>query len=312
MQLAGALLLAAGLVAFVGIHVAEFVYPGYSVSENFVSDLGATCSDLASSAPRDCVVVQPASVIFSLSTDALGLLVLAAAYLLLPMERPRRLPLLLGVTGLGALGVGLVSEAYSPYHSIFALAAFLGGALAALESFRILPRPLGYVSLVLGGVALVALAWFSVAAVELRTAGSLSVWVPLGVGGMERMVVYPILLWVVIFGVALLALPEPLAKCVPVAASQEGVVGPHSSPGPALRPISRRNSRGVRRSEAPEKSESVVTRRASPMARTAARAPASFAPTRAMWSFEITTSDSRTRSHVSRMKSRNFPATSLP
>ncbi len=215
-QQAGALLLVGGLIAFVGIHAAEFLYPGYSVSQDFVSDLGATCADLASNAPRDCVVVQPASAVFSLSIDALGVLVLAAAYLMLPMTRVRLLAILMGVTGFGALGVGLVSEAHSPFHSIFALSAFLGGALAALESFRILPRPLGVVAVALGGVALVALGWFSVAAVALRTATIPSLWVPFGVGGMERMVVYPILAWVILFGTALLTMANPLERPVAV------------------------------------------------------------------------------------------------
>lgn len=215
-QLAGILLLVAGLVSFTGIHLAEFLYPGYSVSQNFVSDLGATCSDMASSSPHDCVVVQPASAVFSLSTDALGLLVLAAAYVLYATARLRQLAILMGVTGLGALGVGLVSEAYSPLHSVFALTAFMGGGLAALASFRVMPRPLGFVSLALGGVALVALGWFSLAALALRLAAageaSFSVWVPLGIGGMERMVVYPILFWVVVLGVSLLASPDSLAR----------------------------------------------------------------------------------------------------
>ena len=208
-------------MSFVGIHLAEFVYPGYSVSQNYVSDLGATCSDLATSLPHDCVVVQPASAIFSLSTDALGLLILAAAYLMYPMGRSKRLSVLLGLTGLGALGVGLVSEAYSPYHSAFALTAFLAGGLAALESFRLLPRPLGYVSVALGTIALVALGWFALLALALRAAAggaaALSVWAPLGVGGTERMIVYPVLLWVVVFGAALLTLPDPFRKPVAVA-----------------------------------------------------------------------------------------------
>lgn len=217
-RLVGLLLLAGGLVGFGGIHVAEFAYPGYSVSEDFVSDLGATCADIASS-PHDCTVVQPASAIFSLSVDALGLLVLLAAYLAYPLVLPRRLALLLGVTGLGALGVGLVSEAYSPYHSLFALTAFLGGSVTALASFRVLARPLAYVSLALGCLATVALGWFSLLSLEIRAtaAGTAfpAIWSPLGVGGMERMVVDPILVWVVVFGTILLLVPGGLARPSP-------------------------------------------------------------------------------------------------
>lgn len=233
LPLAGVCLLVGGLVAFVGIHLAGLVYPGYSLSENFVSDLGATCSDLVANAPRDCVVMQPASTIFSLSTDALGILVVAAAYLIYQVRGPRRLAALLGLTGLGALGVGLVSEAYSPWHAIFSLATFLGGSLAALESFRVLPRPLGYVSLALGGIALVAIGWFSLAALAERgVIGGLSIWVPLGVGGTERMIVYPILLWVVMLGVLLMAAPESLGMRAGAApASREPAQGSLSDSG---------------------------------------------------------------------------------
>ncbi len=214
-QWTGLLLLVGGLVALVGIHLAELAYPGASVSEDFVSDLGATCADIASG-PHDCVVFQPASAIFSVSVDVLGLTVLAAAYLAYPLVLPKRMSLILGATGLGALGVGLVSEAYSPFHSIFALTAFLGGSVAALMSFRILPRPVGYVALGLGGIALAALGWFSLLSLEIRAtaAGTAfpSIWSPIGVGGMERMVIYPVLLWVVVFGTALLVLPGILAK----------------------------------------------------------------------------------------------------
>jgi len=221
--MAGLLLLAGGIVSLIGIHAAEFVYPGYSVSQNFVSDLGATCSDVGTNAPHDCVVVQPASAIFSLSAGARGVAVFAAAYLMYPMGRPKRLAVLLGLTGLGALGVGLVSEAYSPYHAIFALVAFLLGGIAALESFRFLPRPLGYVSVVLGCIALVALGWFSLIALGTRGAAggeaALPIWAPLGAGGTERMILYPVLLWVVVFGAALVALPHLFAKPAPVAAA---------------------------------------------------------------------------------------------
>ncbi len=202
-------------MGFGGIHAAELAYPGYNVSEDFVSDLGATCVDIASS-PHDCTVVQPASTIFSLSVDALGLLVLVAAVLAYPLVLPRRLALLLGVTGLGALGVGLVSEAYSPFHSAFALTAFLGGSVTALSSFRVLPRPLAYVCLALGCLATVALGWFSLLSLEIRAtaAGTTfpTIWSPLGVGGMERMVVDPILAWVAVFGAARLFLPGGLVR----------------------------------------------------------------------------------------------------
>src|SRR5579875_2759701 len=54
----------AGLLLFIGIlqflfslMAAEFLYPGYSVSQNYISDLGATCRST-------CQIFQPSSSIF--------------------------------------------------------------------------------------------------------------------------------------------------------------------------------------------------------------------------------------------------------
>ena len=170
-----------------------------------------------------------------MSVDALGLLVLGAAYLAHPLVLPKWMCALLAVTGLGALGVGLVSEAYSPYHSAFAITAFLGGSLAALLSFRVLPRPLGYASVALGCVALVALGWFGLLALELRaTAGGTafpSVGSPLGVGGMERMTIDPVLLWLVVFGTSRLLGPGGRQRASPLEPeAKEAAVPPDASP----------------------------------------------------------------------------------
>jgi hypothetical protein len=82
------------------------------------------------------------------------------------------------------------------------------------------------VSVALGTLALVALGWFALLALAIRaTAGgaaTLSIWAPQGVGGTERMIVYPILLWVVVFGAACLVLPDPFGKPVAVATPEKG------------------------------------------------------------------------------------------
>ena len=213
-------------MSFAGISLAEAVYPGYSVSRNFVSDLGATCENMGALLPRECVYVQPASTIFSVCTDVLGILILAAGYLLYPMGPSRRLPILLGLTGIGALGVGLVSEEHSPYHGVFALMVFLPGSLAALESSRVVPRPLRYAFITLGSVALFALGWFGLLLASGSAAGGPTgsgIWAPLGVGGTERLIVYPVLLWVVLFGLTLVARSEA------VAGSADGPTGARSA-----------------------------------------------------------------------------------
>ena len=62
-----------GAVQFVfGLNLAEDLYPGYSVSTNYISDLGANYD-------VDCNIVQPSSTIFNSSAFLVGLLVLVAA-----------------------------------------------------------------------------------------------------------------------------------------------------------------------------------------------------------------------------------------
>jgi len=76
---AGVLAFVAGVQGILGVMVAEATYPEYSVSQNFLSDLGATCHYGAGTSP--CFVVQPASIIFNSVLFLLGSLSLASAYL---------------------------------------------------------------------------------------------------------------------------------------------------------------------------------------------------------------------------------------
>jgi len=49
-----------GAIQFVlGMLIAEFLYPGYSVSMNYISDLGATCR-------TTCIIHQPSASIFGM------------------------------------------------------------------------------------------------------------------------------------------------------------------------------------------------------------------------------------------------------
>lgn len=74
--IAGALLFAAGIIAFMGIVTAEALYPpGYSASLNEISDLGAT-------EPPDSVTTQPSATIFNVAMMVCGVLALAAAHCL--------------------------------------------------------------------------------------------------------------------------------------------------------------------------------------------------------------------------------------
>ena len=190
----------------IGVSIAESVYPGYNVNQNYLSDLGATRR--STDGVVSLVIQQPASAIFTTILIIWGVFLLAGAYLMFATAKARRPLIFMGLYGLGVLGAGIFSEAFYPTHGIFSLFAFFFGALAAIDSFRLERRPMSYVSPILGLIALVALSLF----LGVAGFGLPSIDTPLGGGGMERMVVYPTALWLVAFGASVIAAPELAAR----------------------------------------------------------------------------------------------------
>ncbi|MEM3684322.1 MAG: DUF998 domain-containing protein [Conexivisphaerales archaeon] len=180
----------AGLLLFIGVlqflfslMLAEFLYPGYSVSQNYISDLGATCRTI-------CQVYQPSSTIFNSSLVLTGIFVVAAGYFywLSGGARSRLLTALLYVAGVSAAGVGLFPETTGILHSIFSIIVFFSMAFAAIASFRVIKQPLSTLSLLLGLMTLVFIFLY---------VGK--VYLGLGAGGAERLIVYPVLFWALSF-----------------------------------------------------------------------------------------------------------------
>ena len=186
-----------GAVQFsIGLILAEIYYPSYNVSTNYVSDLGATCPTL-----QTCVINQPTSMIFNSSIVLLGLLILVGAYFLQRAFHWKPATAMIALAGIGALGVGLFPETTGVWHSIFSLIVFLFAGLAALVTARFQKKPMFYFSVILGLLTLAALV--------LYVGG---IYLGLGAGGMERMVVYPVLVWSVGFGGHMMAIDErPMA-----------------------------------------------------------------------------------------------------
>lgn len=189
----------AGLALFVGaiqfgigLILAEIYYPGYNVSTNYVSDLGATCPSGGT-----CTIYQPSSDIFNGSIIILGLLVLLSAYFIQKSFAWKPATGLITIAGIGALGVGFFPETTGVVHSIFSLIVFLFAGLSAIVTFWLQKPPLSYLSIILGAVTLFALFLY---------VGD--IYLGLGAGGMERMVLYPVLLWATGFGGHLMGLED--------------------------------------------------------------------------------------------------------
>ncbi len=207
-QVAGAVLLLAGILFVVSVNVSEAVYPGYSVSQNWVSDLGATCVMGPDYMPVSCTHVQPASDIFRTSIGVAGVLSLCSAYLLLPVARSRWLVVLIGLGGVGLLGLSIFDMASNVPHVLFSMLGFTALVIATVYSSRFVHRPLSFVWLGLGLVALTAMLILFTVGGEVVA----PIWAPLGNGGMERMLVYPLALWGVSFGSTLVTSPQDLVK----------------------------------------------------------------------------------------------------
>jgi hypothetical membrane protein len=186
---AGTLLFIAATQFILCITIAEALYPGYSVSANYISDLG----------------VGPSAIVFNTSVFLLGLLILTGIYLQRHNPNLKTQNVLLLLMAVGAMGVGVFTKDYTLAHGAVASTAFFFAGLSAIASFKLLKKPFSLISITLGAITLAALALFFAGIV---TSGSLtsteafdsSFYLGLGPGGMERMIIYPTLMWLAGFG----------------------------------------------------------------------------------------------------------------
>jgi len=221
----GAIALIVGAVQFVvAMAITQIGYgatfdwgSSYSLRFNYISDLGATHCGWFDTGPIGIgshYACSPWNPVFNASIIVLGLLVLLAVLLLrtaFPARRSRTLGLgLLALAGVGSIGVGLAPENVNiTVHSLASLLAFLGGGLALIVLGFAMFRDTRWdgfraYSILSGLVTVVALILFLS-----------KVYVGLGVGGMERLIVAPILLWSIVVGVHLARIPTFAPSTLP-------------------------------------------------------------------------------------------------
>jgi hypothetical membrane protein len=186
-----------GFIAFMGIITAEVLYPNYSTRQD-ISDLGSTL-------PPNPIIHEPSATIFNTTMLVTGLLVMGAAYFVYRAVDRRGFVIALGVFGLGAFGVGVFPGNVTPWHGMFALLTFVTGGVTVVLSSRVVSRPFSFLCGLFGGLSLAVLV--SVFFYGLVIGGP-SPLAFLGTGGIERWVVYPLILWVPTFGGYLLATPD--------------------------------------------------------------------------------------------------------
>jgi hypothetical membrane protein len=135
--------------------------------------------------------------VFSASIFLLGLLIIVGTYFLQCAFNVKILTVLLTLTALGFIGVSIFTHNSYSIHFIAAVITFLFGGLSAIYSYKLMKLPFSLINVLLG------LMTISVSVLYL-----IKQYLGLGLGGMERMMVYPILIWEIVFGGYLIALPE--------------------------------------------------------------------------------------------------------
>ena len=184
LKFSGLLLFLAGSIALMGIITAEALYPsgtGYTTFNSEISDLGAT-------KPPNSVIYQPSSGVFNIAMLLSGLMTLTATFFQHKFFKELAVSIPLSLFGLGLIGIGIFSGDKVPYHGMFAMLTFLTGGLSAILAFKIVSTPFKYIGIVFGSISLAT--WAA------------AVFIPdiifslIGMGGTERWLVYPIVLWI--------------------------------------------------------------------------------------------------------------------
>ena len=187
LRLGGGLLFVAGATILMGIITAEALYPGtFSTGANEISDLGGT-------RPPNSVILQPSATIFNLSMTLIGILVMAGSWFVQRAFGRRSVTIPIAVLGVAALGVGLFPGNTGTPHALFAMVTFISGGIAAISTARLTSAPFRYLSFFLGAASLATLGMYMLL-------GDGSPMALLGIGGVERWIVYPVVLWITAFG----------------------------------------------------------------------------------------------------------------
>lgn len=166
----------AGILIFAGVFsfstailIGEALRPAYSLNLDSISSLG----------------VGSNGSIFYYSILFMGALVVISAAMLLAGNKKEPWHFTLALVGIGAIGVGIFPYLVNyPFHSDFAFLAFVFGGVTAVLFVTQRGTPLRVISPIVGIIIIVSIFLFATG----RYYG-------LGLGGMERMIVYPTLFW---------------------------------------------------------------------------------------------------------------------
>ena len=179
-RLAGIFLFALAAQFMVVIMFGAAMAPDYNFNEAAISDLG---------------VISETALMFNASLIVVGLFNLIGGYYFYRSHGKRWLLGIFALAGIGAMGAGIFPLEPEGIHGLFALLAFLFFNVQAIGSATRVSGVMKVLSILAG---LVGLAFLVVMA--LGDGGNEALFGPIGHGGVERMIVYPPMLWLLAFG----------------------------------------------------------------------------------------------------------------
>ena len=187
----GLLFLAVGAAFLVVTMLAASVAPGYDMHGGKISDLG---------------VIPETALLFNLLLIGIGVLNAAGGYLLVRGRRHAWLAAIYLLAGVGAAGAGVFPLSTGAVHSLFALLAFVSFNLESLGTARLVSGVMRLLAYLAGAVGLV-----SVVVMVIGDAGDPGIFGAIGHGGAERMIAYPVMVWLMAFGGYLVGSSERVA-----------------------------------------------------------------------------------------------------
>lgn len=170
------------------IMLAAAMVPGYDFRAAAISDLG---------------VFPETALLFNVSLVVVGVCNLLGGYFLYRAHGKRWLLAIFALAGIGAIGAGLFPLNTGGIHGLAALLAFVFFNVQAIGSGTYLRGIMRALSVLVGALGLVF-----VVLMALGDAGNAAAFGSIGHGGTERMIVYPVMLWMVAFGGYLLEKSE--------------------------------------------------------------------------------------------------------
>jgi hypothetical membrane protein len=185
LRLPGLLFFVLGAAFLIVTMIAASIAPDYDFKGAAISDLG---------------VIDETALLFNGLLVAMGILNIAGGYLFYRSHHRRWLLGLYVIAGIGTIGAGLFPLSTGGLHSTFALVAFLVYNLEGIGTAAVVAGPMRTLGFLAGTVGLI----YTVLMV-IGDSGNATVFGPYGHGGSERMIAYPMMLWLVALGGYLMA-----------------------------------------------------------------------------------------------------------